>query len=270
MKLPNLIVAGAQKSGTTGLFQLLSLHPDIFMAEDKELSFFIGKDTVSDEQLAAYAENFKNAGDQRYIGEATPGYFWARDPSNKYSPKNILWNIPELIASTLGNDIRIILSLRNPVDRAISAYHHHYMRGRIPEGQSPLDTDSNWGIVDLGFYQRHYLQWQAIFPKEGLITTLYDDMVADTRAYFGGVCERLGLDFDPDGPSYKNYKFKKPVHSKASSQKSFNVDTLPPIPEEAIRALVDIYSEDIGFCEDLMQRDLSHWRDVDAIIALNS
>jgi hypothetical protein len=103
MKLPNYIIAGAQKSGTTTLHSLLSMHPNIFMPDVKEVGFF---------NNSAF---FKDAS-QSVIGEASPDYMWEKEAA-----KRIYDYLPR---------VKIIFILRNPVERAYSSYWHAVRYGR--------------------------------------------------------------------------------------------------------------------------------------------
>jgi len=110
--LPNLICPGAAKSGTTTLYDLLRQHPDVLMSSKKEANFFVqnyqkGKEWY--EKL--YFSGWK---DEKIIGDITPSYM-----SFKYVAKRI--------HDMLGNGIKFIFLLRNPVTRA---YSHYWMTRR--------------------------------------------------------------------------------------------------------------------------------------------
>ena len=126
--LPNFILAGAMKSGTTSLYHYLNEHPQIYMPRIKEPKFFISPAFLKKEKLnnkfinrnaVEYLHNFddyknlySNVKNEIAVGEATPQYLFTYETT-----------IP-LIKKYLG-DIKIILILRNPVDRAFSAYKHN-------------------------------------------------------------------------------------------------------------------------------------------------
>lgn len=115
--LPNLIIAGAQKSGTSSLYFYLKQHPECIMAEPKEPMFFSKQSNLN--KLEEYKKCFRieKAKKFRYkiIGEASTSYM-----VEEY--------VPERIINTLGSDIKFIFLLRNPVERTISAYWHLYKR----------------------------------------------------------------------------------------------------------------------------------------------
>ena len=118
---PNLFVAGVPKAGTTSLFHYLALHPDIFPSNRKEPGFFHPfkiKDMAAN--LEAYKKFFVGYSGQKYAIEATPGYFYGGKETataiNKYSPES-----------------KIIIVLRNPVERLFSFYKYKKSLGHIDE-----------------------------------------------------------------------------------------------------------------------------------------
>ena len=115
---PNLFVVGAAKSGTTSLWTHLDAHPDVFMSRPKEPHFF-SRATTPVEQLVKdpveYAGLFARGAAHRYRGDASPSYLWDPDSSAR---------IREAVPGA-----RIIISLRDPVERAYSNYLGHLRAG---------------------------------------------------------------------------------------------------------------------------------------------
>ena len=111
--LPNFIIIGGQKCGTTFLYRYLAEHPHIASATRKEVHFF---DMHFDEGLDWYMNHWPGADDHAHLGEATPSYL--------YQPEAV-----ERIAATLPSALLLVM-LRNPMDRAYSHYWHNYSRGR--------------------------------------------------------------------------------------------------------------------------------------------
>ena len=143
--LANFLIIGAQKSATTWLADCLIEHPDVFMARPKEIHFFNHK---FDKGIAWYKAYFQDWAGQSAVGEATPGYL----------------NHPEApgrIKATLGDELKLIASLRHPIDRAYSAFWHYTRRGRIPPetdfatflNQAATGaTDDRFGLYTRGLY----------------------------------------------------------------------------------------------------------------------
>ena len=112
MAIPNLIIAGVNKAGTTSIFDNLAAHPEIFSSDIKETCYFLNtRYGDPDLPLDVYESHFKKyTGKERYVMEATPGYF--------YGGKDIALRIKDLC----GSDVKIIICLREPSDRALSFF----------------------------------------------------------------------------------------------------------------------------------------------------
>ena len=110
--LPNFLIVGASKSGTTSLYYYLKQHPEIFMSEVKEPHFFTRGVVAKEYDLEGYLSLFSSFQAQTAIarGEASTAYLYAPD-----APGNIKKHVPEM---------KIIISLRNPVEMAYSLYWH--------------------------------------------------------------------------------------------------------------------------------------------------
>lgn len=114
--LPNLIIIGAMKSGTTSLHYYLNLHPEISMSRQKELDFF-NKDKNWHKGVEWYRSHF--VGQAKIYGESSPNY-------TNYSR----WqNTPQRMFSLVPN-AKLIYIVRNPIERIISHYVHFYADGR--------------------------------------------------------------------------------------------------------------------------------------------
>src|SRR5436309_11753413 len=129
MTLPNFLIIGAAKAGTTSLYHYLRQHPDIYMSPVKEPAYYASASVAARSgrsrgirTRAAYERLFAAAGAERARGEASPQYL--NDDA-----------APDRIAADL-RDVRLIVSLRNPVDRAYSSY-----LGRVAGGTERRRVD---------------------------------------------------------------------------------------------------------------------------------
>ncbi len=128
--LPNFIIVGAEKAGTTTLADTLSRHPEVFMCNPKEPRFFAtyrNRDAGLhynnwDRGLHWYESLFNGANGYKAIGEASPAYTWAPDSMG----------VPKRIYQCLG-DIRYIYVVRNPINRIVSHYQHALFYRWIPD-----------------------------------------------------------------------------------------------------------------------------------------
>jgi len=149
--LPNLIVIGAARCGTTSLHRYLNLHPQIFMSVEKELNFFIAERNW-DRGLAWYQSQFPEPAD--VLGESSPGY--SRHPT--------LGDVAERMASIVP-DAKLIYLVRDPVKRTVSDYlfSRCVVGVDLPEAEVALaDFDQSPQVVSsryatqLDLYLAHY------------------------------------------------------------------------------------------------------------------
>jgi hypothetical protein len=190
--LPNFLIVGAAKSGTTSLYQYLHEHPEIFMSGNKEPQFFISSvftNVSSDDprysplldltitEYDEYTKLFRNAGKYKAIGEATATYLYYYQEA-----------IPDI--KKYLNDVKIIIILRNPVDRAFSSYKHlvrEQYETRSFEECLELEEarkQNNWSL--LNFYKDvwiYYRQVKAYIDNfKQVKICLYDHLRADSTA----------------------------------------------------------------------------------------
>ena len=113
--LPNFIIAGAEKSGTSSLSFYISEHPDIYIPKIKELHFFDNSDNYS-KGFGWYEKQFSGWSGEKAVGECTPFYMFDYSCAEK-----IKMQFP---------DIKVLFILRNPADRAYSNYWHQVRGGK--------------------------------------------------------------------------------------------------------------------------------------------
>jgi len=185
--LPNFLIIGAQKSATSWLARCLREHPDVFMTEVKEIHFFNHR---FEKGLAWYESHFSDWAGQAVIGEATPGYINHPDA-------------PGRIRATLGEEVKLIASLRHPVDRAYSAFWHYVMRGSIPANadfRAVFQGDDRFGLRSRGDYFTHLSRYLEYFPRENLLILIYEEIKRDSQKVISECLELLGVDshFTPE------------------------------------------------------------------------
>lgn len=149
--LPNLIIAGTFKAGTTSLFRELSNHPDICASKIKETRYF--KPLISGGSLPPielYQKNFKHHKNEQYVMEASPIYF--------YGGEKIALKIKE----TLG-DVKIIIMLRDPVNHLFSTYKHAIRLLKINKNESFDDYVNNTKKFPRELYDIYIEDWFKIF-----------------------------------------------------------------------------------------------------------
>lgn len=178
MSRPNFLILGAQKAGTTWLADMLRQHPEICMPEKKEIHFFNKKKNYR-KGLNWYEEHFDTcSGEVR--GEATPNYLWTSNDEREKRESNRTENIPELVHDAYP-DLQFVVSLRDPVDRAISAYRTLIRGGYVPPGKSILDVAHRYGILSMGDYQTHIERWLEYFSPSQFLFLIFEEEVKSNR-----------------------------------------------------------------------------------------
>lgn len=211
--LPNLIIMGGMKCGTTSLHYYLDLHPQISMSLEKELDFFIGEKNWN-RGIEWYKSHF--TGSVKVHGESSPNY-------TRY-PK---WSgVPERMYSVVP-DAKLIYILRDPIKRIISHYIHSYAKGRenrtINEALADFENNS---YVDGSKYYMQLSQYLNYFPDSSILVITLDELSTVPHATLKKVFRHLDVD--------ENIYFKnrfKPFHtSKKKRRKNSWGERLEKMP----------------------------------------
>ena len=178
--LPNLIVVGAMKCGTTSLHHYLSLHPDISMSGRKELNFF---ERNWDRGLAWYEDQFPEP--TKIRGECSPNY-------TKYprlgaeAPERMFSVVPEA---------RLIYLVRDPIDRLVSHYIDAYSFGRVSRPLAEeLDGPAGTHFVDTSRYFMQLSRYLGFFDSSQILVVTSEDLKARTREALREVFGFLAVD----------------------------------------------------------------------------
>lgn len=309
-KLPTFFIVGAAKAGTTSIYNYLAKHKQVYMSPIKEPHHFTSDmDTehfrenykpVMNKNLTAYLDGdmkeevfqayirewtqyvklFKNVKDEKAIGEVSNSYLFSTTAA-----KNIHDKIP---------DAKIIIVLRNPIDRAFS---HFIMDLRLGYAQPPfidaLKKDmalpiKGWAIsnlyVEIGLYYQQVKRYMELFPREQLHIILFDDLKKDTTKEMKKIFSFI--DVDPDeaidysetyneatlprnnfiGWLYRNRNLKAKVAGlmpkaikKYFKKAALTNKTLPVLTQEDRTFLSPFFQDDITKLSALINRDLSSW-----------
>jgi len=181
MPLPNFLIIGAQKAGTTWLVHRLRQHPDVYMPAD-EIHYF-DKDYNYKKGLSWYRGFFEDAEDESAIGEKTPDYYW----SNREGAEGHLPSVHRNMYEALP-DARLILIVRDPVARAVSAVNHLLRSGRLSPhhdidellvGEKQALVRPH-GVIDYGRYHRHIQDLLTFFDREQLLVLVFEEDVVET------------------------------------------------------------------------------------------
>lgn len=200
-KMPTFLIIGAQKCGTSWLHKHLSAHPDVFLPASKDLEFFSYTQHPRSPGFAAYLDHFREAGSTQAIGEATASYFWSHSTSPWcVMPEGFQADIPGAVKHHLGTELKLIVALRHPARRAISAYLHYLNVGELSPSATFEESMKYVGIIDMGFYARHLAAWLRVFDLTQIkVLTLEHDIQARPQHTLSGLCEFLGINEHPIG-----------------------------------------------------------------------
>jgi Sulfotransferase domain len=179
--LPNFLVCGIQKGGTTSLYHYLREHPDVFLPVVKEINFF---HINYDRGRAWYEAHFAPHTTQRAVGEVSPLYMWYPE-------------VPERIHDLLP-EARLIFMLRNPIERAYSNYWFNLSRGQQSSGQSfgeAIHTaHGQRHYLSKGFYLEQIERFLPLFPRERLHFIISEDLQREALSTVAACCRFLGVD----------------------------------------------------------------------------
>jgi 2-polyprenyl-3-methyl-5-hydroxy-6-metoxy-1,4-benzoquinol methylase len=207
--LPNFLLIGAMKSGTTSLYRMLRQHPEVYLPEIKELHYFsyekkwrLGIDW--------YESNFIGHRGETIIGEASASYTKNGDPDQ----------VADRVAQTLPN-ASLIYILRNPVERMFSQYKHLLVTGlRRNFAQAIQEED----LLDVSSYFDKLMPYLKRLPQERIQVLFFDDLIKRPAETVASVFRFLGVDpgFEPQDMS-RAYNVSKDKIKKANSEKGMDI-----------------------------------------------
>ena len=284
----NFYCVGAQKAGTTTLYDILNQHPDVFLPETKEAHFFDDDDKYKlgiEWYLNTFFSDYKN---QKICGSCNPEYMYFED-------------VPRRIFETIGKDVKLIFILRNPVNRA---YSHYLMSKRrcieelpfevaLKEEKNRIHKDyynkTHFSYASRGFYSEQIKRYLNYFPKENMMFIRFEDDFIKNRANtikeILNFLELEEVDLDVDLKSNvarsSRFKFIQEFIYKQNKMKSFFSIFVSQKVKNKIRSLVykavmkpekknelgmglknslmQNYNEDIAKLEQLIGKSLSSW-----------
>ncbi|MDR4507105.1 MAG: sulfotransferase [Candidatus Brocadiaceae bacterium] len=291
VKLPNFLIVGAAKCGTTSLYAYLKQHPHIFMPENKEPCFFSfaeqDENNATDtfkrlwviRNFDTYANLFEEAKKSQIVGEASTTYLYLYEETikniKKYHPG---WK-----------ELKIIIILRNPAERAFS----HYLTDSAGFGMSFKEVIEKWkskqlsrfyNYIDYGFYYNQIKAYKDTFDQVKIY--LFEDLETNSTALVRDIVGFLELDtffnietnirynVSMDSKKkllsnliYKNNLFKsivkillpKDTRQALRNRIVENFSKKPQLESHDRKFLNEVYKDDILKLQGLIDRDLTHW-----------
>lgn len=286
--LPNFIIIGAPKAGTTSLYHYLSEHPQVFMSDPKEVNFFSGEEIDAQglyynynktKSFEEYKELFSDCSTEKAIGEGSVSYL--------FYPKT-----PEKIKEVLP-DVKTIVLLRNPLERGYSHYLMDYRLGLVDLSYDEIVYKSTehknldlyyQQYVSLGLYYEQIKRYLDTFGEEQVKIYLQEDLRNNSEKVISDLYDYLEIDqsYVPDtnkehnsfsmpksGLIHKLYSsyFLRTILSRfiPSNMKEFLFNTFfertkkPKMNQETKAYLLNLYKPDIQNLEKLIDRNLSDW-----------
>lgn len=262
MVMPNFLIIGAAKAGTTSLYEYLKQHPQIWMSPIKETNFFalegetlgfrgpgdqnyINKFSIT--EIENYLKLFQGVENQIAIGEASPLYLYSPK-----APKSIRYYTP---------DTKLIVILRNPIERAYSHFLMFVRDGREPisDFTEALEQEKNrrqdywewaWQYVSVGFYYVQLQRYFDTFDHSQISIYLFEDFNINPVNVLQNIFQFLGVN--------SSFIPNMSVRHNVSISKHQNPPELL-LELEVRKRLIEVYREDIFKLQYLIQRELSNW-----------
>jgi hypothetical protein len=278
----DFIGIGVQRAATTWLFSCLEEHPEIrgaIVANNKELNFF---NHNYEKGYAWYHRRFEFG--PWKTGEYSVLYF----PDKNISERIYRYN----------PNVRLILSLRNPIDRAFSQHRHEIRRNRLPEHLYDFAKamEQNPTYVEQGRYATHLERYLMFFDHEQIYIILFDDIVSKPSKVLCNLFSFLGVDtsFQPSmiskrvnvAHTYRSRELHRFIRTTSKYIREFLGETtlravkatklpavirryneveldenvVPSLSEDMRKHLQSVFNEEIERLESLIGRNLSHWK----------
>lgn len=285
MTLPNFMIIGVAKAGTTSLYRYLEEHPQVFMCPIKGTNFFGYEDARAwqwtDEgdppllqhfqakTFTAYEMMFAGASDEIAIGEVSPQYF--RCPT---AARRIHECMP---------DVKLVASLRNPVDRAFSGFLMRTRRGAAVKNMYDELTPEASHVRE-GFYYTRMKRYFDLFAKDQIKIYIFEEFKKDPTKVVVDLFDFLGVDknfvpdtsirYNPAGVPKNRWlnrlffdsnliriakMLPGSVQEMIKQVRQQNLKPPPKLPADLRARLLNLYREDILKLEALLDRDLSIW-----------
>ena len=238
------ILAGAQKSGTTALHYSLSRHPNITMGDQQEIHFFDNDALfVSEVDYEELHKHYPPLGPSTIAGDCTPSYIYHKPAAEriwKYNPK-----------------AKLLILLRNPVDRAFAHWNMQRFRGREPLdffdavreektriGGAPPSEARRFAYVDRGFYGQQLERLLKLFPRDQVKAVKFEAFKEKHRETLTSIFSFLDLE---------------PLRSVRSKDRNVVPYERAMNWEEKV-FLYNLFEEDIAKLEQLLSWDCSDWK----------
>lgn len=273
-QLVNLFHIGAQKTGTTWVYQALREHPEVSTSPTDSTHYFdFHFHKGVDWYHSLYADRTRPV-----LMDSTPSYIRNRETARRIAEYN--------------PSARILLTARNPIERAFSHYWHEKKKDRFNYSFSELfhnyDLFTDW--LEPGLYSRHIRNYLEFFPGGSLRVMFTEDLASDSVGFYADLLEFIGLERKGEPKVLRrkvneasDFRSRKAVHvenklvggarallgprfargvgklAKSISGKGGHRETLDDVDAQLLQELKDFFRADIQELETLTGRNLEHW-----------
>ncbi len=274
MRRPDFLFIGPDKTGSSWLYEILRQHPDCHVPEIKDIYFF---DRYYDRGLDWYLRQFHDAPEAaRAVGELSHDYLFSPEAARRIHD-----DLP---------GVRLLTCLRHPVERTFSHYLYLVRSGltREPFGKA---LDAFPELIRNSRYATHLEPWRALFDETRLKVLLFDDLVADSRAFAHEVFDHLGVPFIEElrygqavlpASRPRSHALARLAKTGANLARDLGLenwvgvlkrgtlarvlyrayerDEKPLLDPDARARLARLFAPEVDRIEDWLRRDLSRWR----------
>ena len=230
--LPNLLLIGAMKAGTTSLYEDLSRFDGVYMCPEKEPNDLLFDHVETGQGRASYAAKFSRSKSVPWRGEASTAYTMM--PTHE--------GVPGRAKRVLGSNIRIIYITRDPIGRIMSQYRHLWGLGLEKRSLNIAVRDSEY--IAYSRYEWQLEAWRAEFADDQILVLKFEDYVSDKETVMKKIADFLDLTVPENlATTHRNASSNKPIVRPGSTLSSLlhsqqYYTHIKPFVPGALRALV--------------------------------
>jgi len=253
LRVPNFFIAGEQKAGTTYLYESLRYHAQVFMASPKEPLFFSDWNYDPCKVDEYLAKHFASAGAETWVGEASASYFHSDSAARR-------------IRKNFGTEVKFLVCLRHPTEKAVSLYLHNYRRGRLTGHERLNDLESTQcRIRAFTEHSSHCARLLEDFGPDNVLFLFYQNLRSSPSAFVETAHSFLGLNVElPPPPRCVNkgndLRWDGDVLTIDESYPVGERQVRPQFARQELEEWHDSAQRDVNRTERITGLDLASWK----------